>query len=272
MSTTDNAQAVQQKTLRHFGGLLQLLAIGLSFELLLGISDGIGMMLRFFLLAVVISCVAFRLGWLSLAALQISLLIQEPRRQQFDQAPSGLYFALVAMFAVVAAMKLPHTHRFVTDYLLKLFNMGPYRDKSTYGTQRLAISALHMTVVTILSLFLLTKLPIRRQSEIWLRWSLENGQAVWPGALLLSLMIAALVVVREIAWRQLDRSQASLYLRSVQMIANYRDLYRFERQRRVQLRNVQSSSQQSTTVVASRTKIRRRKGHFSANATSAKRL
>ncbi len=259
MNSANHAQSVQLKTLRFFGGLLQLLSIGLCFELLLGISDGIGVMLRLFLLAVAISCVAFRLGWLFLIALQISLLIQEPRRQQLDQAPLGFYFALVAMLAVVAAMKLPHMHHFVTDYFLRMFNIGPHRDKSKYVAQRLAISAFQMTMVTILAMFLLTKLPIRRQSESWLQWSLQNGQAVWPGALLLSLMIALFVVAREIAWRQLDRSQASLYLRSVQWVANYRDLFRFEQQRRMHLRKVQSSTQQSKTVVASRMRIRKKK-------------
>ena len=258
MNSADHDQSAQLETLRFFGGLLQLLAIGLCFELLLGISDGIGVMLRLFLLTVVVSCVALRLGWLSLAALQISLLIQEPRRQQLDQAPLGFYFTLVAIFAVVAAMKLPHMHRFVTDYFLRLFNVGPPRDKSKYVAQRLAITAFQMTIVTILAMFLLTKLPIRRQSESWLQWSLQNGQAVWPGALLLSLMIALFAVAREIAWRQLDRSQASLYLRSVQLTANYRDLSRFERQRRMHLRKVHAATRQSKTVVASRKRIRRK--------------
>ena len=242
----------------NIGGVLQLLAIGLCLETLLGVSDGIGVMLRLFLVAVIMSCVVLRLGWLTLVALQISLLIQEPSRQHFDQAPLGFYYALVAMLAVVAAMKLPHTHRYNTDTILRLFNIATSRRRSKSATQALAFLAVHMTAVAILALFLLMNLPIRGQSESWLKWSLQNGQAVWPGALLLSAMIALLVVVREIAWRQLDRSQASLYLRSIQMIANYRDILRFERHRRMQLRKVHARAQQSSRVTAKPMRTRMR--------------
>ena len=239
-------------------GVLQLLAIGLCLETLLGVSDGVGLMLRLFLLAVIMSCVVLRLGWLTLVALQISLLIQEPSRQQFDQASLGFYYVLVAMLTVVAAMKLPHTHRYNTDTILRLFNIAMSRERSKSATQALAFLAVHMTAVAILALFILMNLPIRGQSESWLKWSLQNGQAVWPGALLLSAMIALLVVVREIAWRQLDRSQASLYLRSIQMIANYRDFLRFERHRRMQLRKVLSRAQQSSKVTPKPMKTRMR--------------
>ena len=242
----------------NIGGVLQLLAIGLCLETLLGVSDGVGLMLRLFLVAVIMSCVVLRLGWLTLVALQISLLIQEPSRQHFDQAPLGFCYVLVAMLTVVAAMKLPHTHRYNTDTILRLFNIAMSRERSKSATQALALLAVHMTAVAILTLFLLMNLPIRGRSESWLKWSLQNGQAVWPGALLLSAMIALLVVVREIAWRQLDRSQASLYLRSIQMIANYRDILRFERHRRMQLRKVLARAQQSSRVTAKPMRTRMR--------------
>ena len=226
----------QSRGTRFLGGALQLLAIGLCFETLLDPSDGVGLMLRLFLLAVVMSSVVLRVGWLTLIALQISLLIQEPSSQQLDRAPLGFAFALVAMLAVVIAMKLPYTHRYVTDCFLSFFNIETAGNKATSAAQTLAIMAIHMTLVAAIALFLLMKLPIRGQSESWLKWSLQNGQAIWPGALLIASTIAMLVIVREIAWRQLDRSQASLYLRSVQMIANYRDFIRFERQRRMRTR------------------------------------
>jgi len=111
----------------------------------------------------------------------------------------------------------------------------------------LAIHALQMTLVVILALLLLSNVPIGRQSDSWLQWSLRNGQAVWPGTLLLVFVISISVLVREFAWRQLEPSQASLYLRSVKLIAYYRDLSAFERlkQRLKQLRKKPSSTKQA---------------------------
>ena len=239
--TLTDTSVSQWKAFRIFGALMQLVAIALCYELLLGISDGIGPMLRLFLLTIIMSCFVLRLAWLAFVALQISLIVLEPRHQQLAQAPSGLFFTLIALFAIVAAMKLPQTHRFVSDYFLRLFTIAMNDNPTTSSTPSdtkqhlspvilsLAIHVLQMTLVVILALFLLSNLPIGRQSDSWLQWSLRNGQAVWPGALLLVFVISISVLVREFAWRQLEPSQASLYLRSVKLIAYYRDLSAFER-------------------------------------------
>lgn len=257
-----NTNASQWKTFRIIGGLIQLLAIGLCFELLLGITDGLGLILRLSFLAIVICCVAFRLGYLALIALQTSLFFQEPNGQSLEQISSGIFFVLVAMFAIVAAMNMPQTHEFVSDFFLRLFRLPNDKEGSTkpfipFAMVGFAIQMLHMTFVVMLAVFLLTKLPIGRQSDSWLQWSLQNGQAVWPGALLLVFMVALLILARENSWRQLGPAQAGLYLRSVQLIANYRDLYGFERQRLKQLHKKQSAAPQPTLIVSRRPKIRK---------------
>lgn len=246
----------QWKAFRTFGALLQLLVIALCYEWLLGISEGVGWMLRLFLLTFIMLCFVLRLAWIALVAIQISLILLEPRQQQLDQATSGLFFTLIALLTIVAAMKLPQTHRFVSDYFSRLFTIG-INEKSNISSKpsdakqhlspvvmSLAIHALQITLVVILALLLLSNVPIGRQSDSWLQWSMRNGQAVWPGALLLVFVIALSVLVREIAWRQLEPSQASLYLRSVQLIAYYRDLSAFERQRRKQRRKQPSTTTQ----------------------------
>lgn len=255
--TVADTSVSQWRAFRLFGALLQLLAIALCYELLLGISDGIGPMLRLFLLIIIMSCFVLRLAWFAFVVLQFSLIVLEPRHQQLAQAPSGLYFTLMALFAIVAAMKLPQTHRFVSDYFLRLFTIAINDNPNTSSTQNetkqtissvmlsFAIHFLQMTLVVIFALFLLSNVPIGRQSDSWLQWSMRNGQAAWPGALLLVFVIAISVLVREIAWRQLEPSQASLYLRSVQLIAYYRDLSAFERQRLKQLRIKPSSTKQT---------------------------
>lgn len=244
----------QRKAFWIIGGLLQLLALSLFIELLLGFTESLGLILRLSLLATILTCIVLRLGWLVLVAIQVSLFFQEPMRQPLEHIPSGLFFVLASMFAMVAAMKLPQTHKFVTDLFLKLFRIGIDQGSSTISSNTsetknrrplarpsLAIWALHATLVVLFAVFLLTIVPVGRQYDSWLQWSLQNGQAVWPGALLIILMIALLVVVRENVWRQLEPSQARLYLRSIQLITSYRDLFGFERHRLKQLRKKQST-------------------------------
>ena len=255
--TVADTSVSHRKVFRIIGALLQLSAIALCYELLLGISDGIGPMLRLFLLTIIMSCFVLRLAWLAFVALQISLIVLEPKHQQLAQAPLGLFFTLMALIAIVAAMKLPQTHRFVSDYFLRLFtiaindNLNNSSAKSDFKQHlspvvlSLAIQVLQMTLVVIVALFLLSYIPIGRQSDSWLQWSMRNGQAVWPGAMLLVFVIALSVLVREFAWRQLEPSQARLYLRSVQFIAYYRDLSAFERRRLKQLRKKPSMIKQT---------------------------
>ena len=244
----------QRRAFWIIGGLSQLVAISLFIELLLGFTDGIGLLLRLSFLAIIMTCIVLRLGWLALIAIQVSLFFQEPVRQPLDQIPSGHFFVLASLFAIVAAMKIPQTHRFVTDVFLTIFRIriGPVSsttsskptelaNRPSIARLSLAIGAVHVTLIVVLAAFLLTRVPVGRQYNSWLQWSVQNGQAVWPGALLLVLMFALLVVVRENAWRQLESSQARLYLRSIQLIANYRDLFGFERHRLKKLRKRQSA-------------------------------
>ena len=253
---TDTGES-QRNAFWIIGGMLQLLAISLFVELLVGFTESLGLMIRLSLLAIIMTCIVLRLGWLVLIAIQVSLFFQEPLRQPLEHTPAGLFFVLASLFAIVAAMKIPQTHKLVTDVFLTLFRIGidegssassassaqPSESKDRLPLARLSFAfwVLHGTLIVLFAVFLLTKVPVGRQYDSWLQWSLQNDQAVWPGALLMVLMIALLVVVRENAWRQLESSQARLYLRSIQLIANYRDLFGFERHRQKQLRKKQSA-------------------------------
>ena len=262
---------------RVFGALLQLLAIGMCFELLLGLTDGIGLLFRFALIVLVMFCIILRLGWLSLIALQLSLFLQEPRRQPLEQNPSSFFFVLLACCAIAIAMSLPQVHRFVTEFFIRLFLTTTDKRESEQTSPQtsaqnsspqirtalgsgLAIRALQMVMSVSLGFVLLTNIPIGQQSSSWLQWSRVHGQAVWPGSLLLVLMIGLLVLARENAWRQFVSSQARLYLRSQRLIANGRDLFSFERRRQKLKRNKQLAvkpSHMPTTKVAARSKLQK---------------
>lgn len=261
VANSDSAIASQQRVIRWVGAGLQILAISLCMEMLLGISADIGLLLRLFLLTLIGFCVILRLAWFALVALQLSLLAIEPRQGQLPANAVGFFYALVALAVIAIAMRLPEIHRFVTDYVLSWFDVESKEDGSKrqfrFMAMKIAIYTLQLTLTVFVAGFLLMRLPIGLQAESWLEWSRQNGQAVWPGALLIVLMISVLVLVRENAWRQLAPSQASLYLRSVQLIANYRDLFGFERHRLRRLRKVQSLGASKSQNPVKRPKLQR---------------
>ncbi|MCY2985273.1 MAG: hypothetical protein NTY15_16730 [Planctomycetota bacterium] len=253
--------ASQRNRIRWVGAGLQLLAIALCMEMLVGVSAGLGLLLRLSLLSLIAFCIVMRLGWVALVALQVSLIAIEPRQNTLSPYPVGFFYVLVASAVIVAAMKAPETHRFVTDYLVSLFvpesNALESNRQFRFTIMKLSYFALQLMLTVVVAGFLLNRLPIGLQAESWLDWSRQNGQAVWPGALLMVLVIAILVLVRENAWRQILPSQASLYLRSVQLIANYRDLFGFERHRLRRLRKAHFQGVAKTLPPVKRPKLRR---------------
>jgi len=255
---SQTASVSQRKPIHWVGAGLQLLAIVLCLEMLLGISEGIALPLRLFLMGLIGTCIVFRLGWLALVALQISLIAIEQRQGQVSQYPLAFFYGIVSTAIIVMAMKVPETHRFITDYVAGFFAAEVNKSKQQLGfvIGRIAISMLQLTLMVVIAGFLLSRLPIGLQAESWLEWSRQNGQAVWPGAFLIVFVIAVLVLVRENAWRQLAPSQAKLYLRSVQLIANYRDLFGFERHRLRRLRKNQNMPATRTHSPLQRPKLR----------------
>jgi hypothetical protein len=261
ISTSVDSIASQQKMIRWVGAGLQLFAIALCMEMLLGVTIGLGLPLRLFLLSFIAFCIIMRFGWVSLVALQVSLIVIEPRQGALLPYPVGFFYVLVACAVIVAAMNAPETHGFVTDYVVSLFAAEAKEldasQQFRFTIMRLSICLFQLVLTVFVAGFLLNRLPIGLQAESWLEWSRQNGQAVWPGALLMVSIMAILVFVREYAWRQILPSQASLYLRSVQLIGNYRDLFGFERHRLRRLRKAEFQAIAKTPPPVKRPKLRR---------------
>jgi len=252
-STPSDSYPSKKVIFRTLGALLQLLAISLCVESLLCLPDGIGILIRFALIALIMFCITLRWGWLSLIALQVTLIAQEPSRQPLEQTPSAFLYVLLSCFVVVVAMKLPQMHGFVTDCFIQLVqasaNKESFRASIKSSSKQIrtvlgfgsAFRILQIVMSVVLGVFLLTNIPIGQQSNSWLQWSRDHGQAVWPGSLLLVLMIAVFVFARENAWRQIASSQAKLYLRSQQLITNGQDFFSFDRRRQKRMGSKQLS-------------------------------
>jgi len=196
--------------------ILQAVAVGLLLELFISGSSEPNLFWKLIVATVVALGVLLRLGWLALVAIQVSLLIQEPRRNQFETTVSDLWYTLVALLAIGLAMGLPQ----------------PKLPKPAVLLLRLGNRVIVAVALVWFSSLVLQFLPLRQQKERWFQWTLANGQVIWPGATLLACILAVLVLVREVAWRQLSRSQASLYLRSTFLRLHLDDLRSVERRRR----------------------------------------
>lgn len=73
---------------------------------------------------------------------------------------------------------------------------------------------------------LLTYSPFGSGGEAWVNWSLARNEAMWPGAFVVSLLIGAVVLLREWNMRYVDPGQAALYVRADRMNWQYRELSR----------------------------------------------
>ena len=241
--------------------ILSLLIVALCLEMLLGISDAATLLPRLVLIIVVMACIVLRLGWMALIAVQFSLLLQEPGNWKVQHSP-GAFWVFIAISTIVVAMKLPQTHRYLSDWLMELWGRGGnlFDANRTNPPSRftIALQICQILLAIGLSVLALPWLPIGPQTNRWLATSVRQGQAFWPGAFWLAMLVACFVLAREIGWRMIGRSQSRLYLRSVKLIANYRDLARFERARLNQLRTKQTEQTPSPPEVAKPTKMNSR--------------
>ncbi|MCU0711841.1 MAG: hypothetical protein MUC43_07255 [Pirellula sp.] len=76
---------------------------------------------------------------------------------------------------------------------------------------------------------LLAYSPFGGAGNAWINWSLDSNEAMWPGASAISILIGAVVLVREWNWRRASRMQASVYLRADRIGWQYRELSRVVR-------------------------------------------
>jgi hypothetical protein len=56
--------------------------------------------------------------------------------------------------------------------------------------------------------------PWSTYEESWFRWSVQNQEVLWPGPVIVTLVIGLLVFLNEVAWRQKLPAQKRLFLRT----------------------------------------------------------
>ncbi len=115
------------------------------------------------------------------------------------------------------------------------------------GTANTLVTILLFLALALLASFLLGMNPLGGGSKKWEDWAEQHGQALWPNANLLVLILLVLVLLREWDWRQIDREQAELAVRSESLKWQYHDLIRTIQTRRTMLLKKQLTTFTSNT-------------------------
>ncbi|MFY8199539.1 MAG: hypothetical protein ACOVLE_02640, partial [Pirellula staleyi] len=105
------------------------------------------------------------------------------------------------------------------------------KDKVVLMMQNGIELALKLVCVVLLAIALLFNQPWTTNTNAWLQWSLTNKQVLWPGPLLIVIVIGLIVVVNEFGWRLKTTPQKKMYLRCISVRLQYPDMRRIVRQR-----------------------------------------
>ena len=216
------------------GAGTQLLAVGVLFDYLLFSGFAISVWLRLIAIVLLLGATWKFTGWVLLLAIQVSLFLGElSHREIVDEVNVIVYCcATLALVAYVNSGWLSpgKIGRWLPFILYP--RRDPDADNSGSGDHREAgpwfrvVPYITWLAVSILvSVFLMVCLPIWGSTELALyRRSVESQQTLWPGPLLVVSAVGLVVVVREMAWRQITSAEARLYLRSAFMLAHHGDL------------------------------------------------
>jgi hypothetical protein len=181
-------------------------------------------------------------GILVLVAVQLDLLAREGRLMNHLAGPSGLLYA----FCVVAVLMFIARHRDALQEisrkdvrkLIRGYFSGSPEQKSVAGREtetdpidgflRVLASALRGLLLLLacatIARFVLDRVPRGRAFSLQLRDFVVANPELTGVSLLLVGVIATVLVLTEIGWRQMTAAQGRVYLRSALLKQMYRDL------------------------------------------------
>jgi len=221
----------------QFSGLSIGSVIASAAALLFLVAPDIGLPLRIFMIAIVLLSLRFSGGVLVLVAVQADLFFREPKR---GDAFSGLV-GLLTVFLILCLLMFINRNRNLLQRAAKrpiiafFATIGAvFRGEMTFDSgkavreiSRLIGAAIRggaiLMGVIFVSRILLSTLPTPQTFNQNLREWITN-EAFIPGcSLLLGSIVALWIVCNEIAWRQMTRDQARIYLRSVLLLSHHAD-------------------------------------------------
>ena len=201
------------------------------------VAPDLNLPLRLFMIAVVLLSLRFWGGVLVLVAVQADLFFREPRR---GDAFSGLV-GLLTVFLILSLLMFVNRNRNLLQRAAKrpisaFFTViaAVFRGELAFDSGKAIREIPQMIGAAIrgggilmgtvfVSRILLSTLPTPQTFNQNLRESIANDAFVPSCSLLLGSIVALWIVCNEVAWRQITRDQARIYLRSVLLLSHHAD-------------------------------------------------
>ena len=239
-SANTNKTVVLERTAEssQFSGLSIGSVIASAAGLLFLVAPDIGLPIRIFMIAIVLLSLRFWGGVLVLVAVQADLFFREPKR---GDAFSGLV-GLLTVFLILSLLMFINRNRNLLQQAAKrpissfiATVVAVLRGEVTFDSGKAvreiprmigaAIRGVAILMGTVfVSRILLGKFPTPQTFNQNLRDWMINDDFIRGWAFLLASMVALWIVCSEVAWRQMTRDQARIYLRSVLLLSHHADL------------------------------------------------
>lgn len=243
-SPGDSLRKIAPVTLARTAEISQFSAVSIgsviasAASLLFLVAPDPGLPLRIFMIAVVLLSLRFWGGVLVLIAVQADLFLREPKRGEAFSELAGL----LTVFLILSVLMFINRNRNLLQRAAKrpisaFFSAfaAMFRGEAAFDSGKAvreiprmigaAIRGVAILMGTVfVSRILLSTLPTPQTFNQNLREWIRNDAFIPGCSLLLGSLVAIWIVCHEVAWRQMTRDQARLYLRSVLLLSHHADL------------------------------------------------
>lgn len=167
-----------------------------------------------------------------------SLILRESTRlENFDLLVSVIT-VFVSLGLLYWMVRYQSIRKIVCEVACDLCNVNRESQTNHESTNKIMLAiqngievGLKLICVVLLATAILSNQPWTTNSNAWLQWSLTNKQVLWPGPLLIVIVIGLIVVVNEFGWRRKTTVQKKLSLRCNAVRILYPDMQRIVRHR-----------------------------------------
>jgi len=167
-----------------------------------------------------------------------SLILRDPTRlKDFDLSVSVIN-VLVSLGLIYWMVRYQSIRRTVCEVACDFCDVNRESQSNRESTDKIMLAiqngiavGLKLICVVLLAIAILFNQPWTTNTNAWLQWSLTNKQVLWPGPLLIVIVIGLIVVVNEFGWRRKTTGQKKLNLRCISVRILYPDMQRIVRHR-----------------------------------------
>lgn len=247
MTTPDMQRPIAAKYLL-MADLIHMFLAALSLNMFLFVSTEVPLLFQLAITALIMVVLLRGGAWLVLGAMQISMFFYETRVETTSVSLSTLIQAAYCLAMVAYAAGFRSIRRLLREWLgltlqtmltpadppaggNALSNLEAYQDQMADAVWlreqyvRLLIRSARIVAIVIIASFAFVRLPFTVPGiQAWWRRTADMNFTLWPGPTAFVLALVCLVVLSYGSWRRLNRSQATLYVKSQYMRDHFREL------------------------------------------------